>query len=217
MGSLPGSQEFMSTDARVRGKFLEVGGRRFLVKGVTYGTFAPEASGRQYPPAARVQADFAAMAAAGVNTVRTYTPPSDDVLDAAAAHGLRLMIGLPWMQHVAFLDDATLARRIRRDLAADVRRLAAHPAALLFALGNEIPSGVVRWHGALRIEQFLHGLYDEAKAAAPEALLTYANFPPTEYLDLGFFDVCAFNVYLHREADLRAYVARLQHLSLIHI
>ena len=213
MGSLLGSQEFMSTDARVRGKFLEVGGRRCLVKGVTYGTFAPEASGRQYPPAARVQADFAAMAAAGVNTVRTYTPPADDVLDAAAAHGLRLMIGLPWMQHVAFLDDAALTRRIRRDLAAEVRRLAAHPAALLFALGNEIPPGVVRWHGAPRIEGFLHGLYDEAKAAAPGALFTYANFPPTEYLDLGFFDVCAFNVYLHREKDLRAYLGRLQHLA----
>jgi len=203
----------MSTDARVCGKFLEVGGRRFLVKGVTYGTFAPDASGRQYPPLARVQADFAAMAAAGINTVRTYTPPPDEVLDLAHAHGLRLMVGLPWMQHVAFLDDAALARRVRRDVAAEVRRLAPHPAALLFAVGNEIPPGIVRWHGAARVEQFLRGLYDEAKSAAPSALLTYANFPPTEYLDLGCFDVCAFNVYLHRERDLRAYLGRLQHLA----
>ena len=203
----------MSTDARVCGKFLEVGGRRFLVKGVTYGTFAPDASGRQYPPLARVQADFAAMAAASVNTVRTYTPPPDEVLDLAHAHGLRLMVGLPWMQHVAFLDDAALARRVRREVAAEVRRLAPHPAALLFAVGNEIPPGIVRWHGAARVEQFLRGLYDEAKSAAPSALLTYANFPPTEYLDLGCFDVCAFNVYLHRERDLRAYLGRLQHLA----
>ena len=39
------------------------------------------------------------------------------------------------------------------------------------------------------------------------------NFPPTEFLDLSFFDVCAFNVYLHREQDLRAYLARLQHIA----
>ncbi|MBP7777612.1 MAG: glycosyltransferase [Acidobacteria bacterium] len=203
----------MSTDARVSGKFLEVGGRRFLVKGVTYGTFAPETSGRQYPSPARVQDDFAAMAAAGVNTVRTYTPPPDDVLDAAERHGLRLMIGLPWTQHVAFLDEAALARRVRREVAAAVARLAGHPATLLFAVGNEIPPGVVRWHGAARVEQFLRGLYHDAKAAAPSALLTYANFPPTEYLETGCFDVCAFNVYLHREADLRAYLARLQHVA----
>ena len=39
------------------------------------------------------------------------------------------------------------------------------------------------------------------------------NFPPTEYLELPFLDVCAFNVYLHREADLRKYLARLQHVA----
>ncbi len=153
------------------------------------------------------------MAAAGVNTVRTYTAPPDDVLDAAWQHGLRMMIGLPWMQHVAFLDEAAFARRIRREVAAEVRRLAQHPAALLFAVGNEIPPGIVRWHGAARVERFLQALYHDAKAAAPSALLTYANFPPTEHLELGCFDVCAFNVYLHREADLRAYLARLQHVA----
>ena len=41
-------------------------------------------------------------------------------------------------------------------------------------------------------------------------MLAYVNYPPTDYLDLSCFDVCAFNVYLHREADLRAYVAHLQ-------
>ena len=39
------------------------------------------------------------------------------------------------------------------------------------------------------------------------------NFPPTEFLDLSFFDLCAFNVYLHHEAELRAYLARLQHIA----
>ena len=39
------------------------------------------------------------------------------------------------------------------------------------------------------------------------------NYPPTEYLELDCFDVCAFNVYLHREADLRAYLARLQQIA----
>ena len=198
---------------RVSGKFLQVDGRRFLVKGVTYGTFAPDEHGAQFPPLARVDTDFAAMAAAGLNTVRTYTPPSEAVLDLAARHGLKVMAGVPWTQHVAFLDDAALTRRVRRDVAAEVARMAAHPAALLFAVGNEIPPGVVRWHGARRIGQFLQSLADEARAAAPGALLTYANFPPTEYLELDGFDVCAFNVYLHREADLRAYLGRLQHLA----
>ena len=189
------------------------GGERFRIKGVSYGTFAPDGKGDHFPEAERVAEDFAAMAALGINTVRVYTPPRPDLLDEAARHGLRVMVGLPWSQHVAFLDDRRLTRAIRRDLVAHVRALGDHPAALLFALGSEIPAGVVRWHGRLRVERFLRELYADAKGAAPESLLTYVNFPPTEYLDLSSFDVCAFNVYLHREPELRAYLARLQHLA----
>jgi hypothetical protein len=195
------------------GKFLQIGGARFLVKGVTYGTFAPDAQGYQFPSRERVEQDFRLMAELGINTVRTYTPPRPDLLDEAARHGLRVMVGLPWAQHVAFLDDRTLAHRIRRDMTRQARTLGSHPAVLMMALGNEIPPGVVRWHGNVRVERFLRHLYEDAKAAAPDSLFTYVNFPPTEFLDLSFFDVCSFNVYLHREPELRAYLARLQHVA----
>ena len=54
------------------------------------------------------------------------------------------MAGVPWAQHVAFLDDRRSQAAIRRDVAAQVRSLADHPALLLVALGNEIPASVVR-------------------------------------------------------------------------
>lgn len=203
----------MSSSCTPVAKFIHIGGERVLIKGVAYGTFAPDANGYQFPPITQVRKDFRAMRAAGFNTVRTYTVPHDDVLDAAADHGLKLMIGLPWTQHVAFLDDGRLARSIRRQIAVDVRRMSQHPAALLFAVGNEIPPNVIRWHGAAHVEQFLQDVYHETKAAAPDAALTYVNYPPTAFLEIPFFDVCAFNVYLHREKDLAAYIAHLQHLA----
>jgi O-antigen biosynthesis protein len=198
---------------RADGKFLRAGEERFLLKGVSYGTFAPDAEGNQFPTLHRIAKDFRLMASLGINTVRTYTPPRVDLLDEAARHGLRVMVGLPWSQHVAFLDNRKLSRSIRRETAQKVRELSGHPAVALLAIGNEIPPGVVRWHGRIRIERFLRGLYEDAKAASPEGLLTYVNFPPTEFLDLSFFDLYAFNLYLHREPELRAYLARLQHLA----
>src|SRR4029453_2952988 len=195
------------------GKFLRAGDERFLLKGVTYGTFAPEADGYQFPNLRQVSEDFRLMADLGINTVRTYTPPRLDLLDEAARHGVRVMVGLPWSQHVAFLDNRSLKRTIRKETVTKVRELSAHPAVGLLALGNEIPPGVVRWHGRVRIERFLRALYEDAKRSSPDSLLTYVNFPPTEFLDLSFFDLYAFNLYLHREPELRAYLARLQHLA----
>ncbi|HXD72708.1 MAG TPA: glycosyltransferase, partial [Vicinamibacterales bacterium] len=199
--------------AAADGKFLQIGGRRFFVKGVTYGTFAPDAEGYQFPSPRRVAEDFRLMAELGINTIRTYTPPRVELLDEAARNGLRVMVGLPWPQHIAFLDDRKLTAKIRRDVLSQVRELGSHSAVLMMALGNEIPPGVVRWHGNVRIEKFLRELYQDAKSVSPESLFTYVNFPPTEFLDLSFFDVCAFNVYLHREPELRAYLARLQHIA----
>jgi O-antigen biosynthesis protein len=195
------------------GKFLRAGDDRFLVKGVTYGTFAPDADGYQFPPAQQIADDFRLMAEFGINTVRVYTPPRRELLDEAARRGLRVMVGLPWSQHVAFLDDGRLKRAIRREIAVKVAEISDHPAVLMLALGNEIPASVVRWHGHVRVERFLREIYQDAKDTSPGALFTYVNFPPTEFLDLSFLDICAFNVYLHREGELRAYIARLQHIA----
>ena len=53
---------------RVHGKFLNAESGRFLVKGVAYGTFAPDGDGHQFPSLERVNQDFMLMAAAGINT-----------------------------------------------------------------------------------------------------------------------------------------------------
>jgi GT2 family glycosyltransferase len=195
------------------GKFLRVGGEPFLIRGVAYGTFAPRDDGHHFPDRPQLERDFKSMALAGINTVRTYTAPPGDVLDAAADHGLRVLAGLAWPQHIAFLDDRHLRRDIVRVIGQQARALARHPALLLTAIGNEIPPAVVRWHGRRHVEQFIRAAVDEARSAAPEMLLTYVNYPPTEFLELPFLDLHAFNVYLHDEAAMRAYVTKLHHIA----
>jgi len=197
----------------VRGKFLSVGGEKFVIRGVTYGTFAPDEAGDQYPSPATVEGDFAQMAANGLNAVRTYTVPPCWLLDSALKHNLRVMIGLPWEQHIAFLDDPKTAASIEARVRAGVRSCAGHPAILCYTLGNEIPAGIVRWYGHRRVERFLKRLHRAVKAEDPLGLVTYVNFPPTEYLHLPFLDFASYNVYLERQNRLEAYLARLQNLA----
>ena len=94
-----------------------------------------------------------------------------------------------------------------------VRACAGHPAVLAYAVGNEIPASIVRWHGRRRVERFLERLYRAAKSEDPDALVTYVNYPSTEYLHLPFVDLLCFNVFLEAEEKLEAYLARLQHLA----
>jgi O-antigen biosynthesis protein len=149
----------------------------------------------------------------GINAVRTYTVPPLWLLDTAHRLGLRLMVGLPWEQHVTFLDENRRARAIEDQIRTGVRACSGHPAILCYAIGNEIPASIVRWHGARSIERFLHRLYRAVKIEDPAALVTYVNYPTTEYLDLPFLDFVSFNVYLEDRERLSGYLARLQNLA----
>jgi glycosyltransferase involved in cell wall biosynthesis len=197
----------------VRGKFLFLGEEKLYVRGVTYGPFRPGQDGTEYPDPARVAQDFEAMVATGINALRTYSVPPSWFLDAAQRANLRVMVGLPWEQHVTFLDDSRTARAIEARVREAVRECAGHPAVLCYAVGNEIPAGIVRWLGRRRVEKFVEKLYRVAKAEDPEALVTYVNFPTTEFLELPFLDFFCFNVYLESQDAFEAYLARLQTLA----
>jgi glycosyltransferase involved in cell wall biosynthesis len=200
----------MSDGIRVKGKYLFQGEKKFYIRGVTYGTFGPDEWGSPFPSLRTVENDFARMAEAGINAVRVYTPPPLWLLNLAHERGVYVMVGLPWEQHIAFLDQPQLGASIERRIRSEVKELGNHPAILCYVLGNEIPGSIVRWHGARRIERFIRQLYAVVKAEAPEKLVTYVNFPTTEYLHLPFLDFFCFNVYLEEQPKLDAYIARLQ-------
>jgi glycosyltransferase involved in cell wall biosynthesis len=202
---------------RVDGKFFRAGfgdqAPKHYVKGVTYGPFGPGSHGSQFPEADVVDRDFALMVTAGINTVRVFTVAPVWLLDAAAKHGLRVLVGLPWSEHVTFLDDAAVQAGIRDAIANGVRACERHRAVFAYLVGNEIPPDIIRWHGPRRVERFVKSLVELVKREHPGALVSYANFPSTEYLSVAeFCDFLCFNVYLHDEIAFRRYVARLQNL-----
>jgi O-antigen biosynthesis protein len=197
-----------------RGKFLFVGDEKLWVRGATYGAFRPDEEKREYQNLNQVAWDFRLMAEAGFNAVRIpHTVPPRALLDIAAQYGLRVMVGLSAEQFVGYLADRHKAPDIDTIVRTRVRELAGHPALLCYALGNEISTSMVRWLGRRTVERYLDRLYQVVKAEDPDGLVTYVNYPSTEYLDLPFLDFVCFNVYLESEERLRPYLARLQNLA----
>ena len=124
------------------------------------------------------------------------------------------MVGLSAEQYVGFLIDKKKdAPDIEELVRAKVRAIAGHPSILCYAIGNEIPAPIARWLGRRKVERYLEHLYRAAKEEDPEGLVTYVNYPTTEYLQLPFLDLVCFNVYLELQERLEAYIDHLHILA----
>jgi len=198
---------------RVRAKFFYEGDRKWFLKGVTYGPFKPNAEGDLTATPQQARDDFHLIRELGANLIRVYHAPPRWMLDLAAEHGLRVLISIPWTQHVEFLNSRSLRRQIVGTVRAAVAKHAGHPAIFGYFVGNEVPTTMVRWLGARRVIEFLEGLIEAARAVDPRPLYSYASYPPTEYLLPTNVDFYSFNVYLERRPDFERYVARLQNLA----
>src|SRR5262249_16948719 len=116
----------------VRGKFFYTGDDKLLIRGVTYGSFRPDKRGMEFHDSRLVEGDCGLRDARGINSIRRYTVPPLWFLDLACECNLRVMAGLPWEQHVAFLDDKQRSRDIRMRIRKAVRACSRHQAILCY-------------------------------------------------------------------------------------
>lgn len=197
----------------VDGKFFRLRDRKFYVKGVAYGPFAPGSTGEPFATPAQTARDFARIRDLGANVVRLYEPPPRWLLDLAAEQELRVFVDIPWNHRKVFVNSPA-ERQAARDLVRrTVETCAGHPAVFGYSVANEIPPDIVRWSGTRATAAFIDSLIREAKAIDPGCLCCYSNFPSTEFLQPEAADFLCFNVYLHRRKSWRAYLARLQMLA----
>jgi glycosyltransferase involved in cell wall biosynthesis len=197
----------------VSGKFFRLGQSKFYLKGLTYGPFRPNPEGQPFLTPDDTRRDFELIRRLGANFLRVYNVPPRWLLDLAEQFGLKLLIDVPWSKHVCFLDSPVLQEEARDAVRAAVQACARHPAVFAYSVVNELPPDIVRWSGAMAVEDFLDDLVAVAKAVDPECLCTFGNYPPTEFLRPKNVDFICFNVYLHQQRPFENYIARLQMIA----
>lgn len=205
--------EPLTNRVRRDGKFFRIGSEKFYVKGVTYGPFAPNRHGQPLPNPEQVQADFEQIVELGANCVRVYHVPPEWFVDMAARYGIKVFLDVAWPKNLSFPEDPELIRRAHDAVRHAAKACGNHEAIFAISVVNEIPPDIVRFYGRRRIEQFVDDLVATVKEQAPQCLVTFANFPTTEYLNPQNIDFVCFNVYLHDEQVFRNYLARLQNIA----
>jgi len=203
----------MNQRISISGKLFSLGASKWYVKGLIYGPFAPNSDGLALPERPRLLKDLAHIRDLGGNCIRLYTPPPLSLLDDALEHGLRVMIDVPWEKHRCFFEDWSSQQDASERVRKTARELGSHAAVFSISVGNEIPHDIVRFYGARRVEAFIDQLLDCAKQEAPECLMTYSNYPSTEFLNPSHIDFYCANIYLHDPLALGGYLDRLQHVA----
>jgi len=200
---------------RVRrdGKFFRLGEEKFYVKGVTYGPFAPNAEGDPLPTPEYTRKDFEQIVEMGANCIRIYHLPPAWFLDLAVEMGLKVFLDVAWPKNLTFVGNAEITAQAHEAVRRAARACGNHPAVFALSVVNEIPPDIVRFVGKAKVEAFVDDLVATAKAEAPECLITFANFPTTEYVQPRTIDFVCFNVYLHEDKQFRNYMARLQNIA----
>ena len=105
------------------------------------------------------------------------------------------------------------AKEARAVARASARRHYRNESLVALVLGNEIPSDVVRWVGQKTVSRLIGDLAEVVREEDPDRLVTYANYPTTEYLDLPALDFLTFNVFLEDPQEFRRYISRLNQLA----
>jgi glycosyltransferase involved in cell wall biosynthesis len=205
-----GSAGFSKSRVVVDGKFFRLDGKKFHLKGVTYGPFAPNIHGESFVSMEQTAQDFTQIRELGANLIRVYQPPPRWFLDLAFRHELKLLIDIPWNKQHCFLDSEEERTAARDEVRRAIRKCGRHPAIFAYSVANEIPPDIVRWSGAQAVADFIDDLVRDAKLIDPECLCTFTNYPPTEFLRPRALDFVCFNVYLHHREPFENYLARLQ-------
>ena len=121
---------------------------------------------------------------------------------------MKVLVDIPWWMTGCFLDSPQTILDARLDVINAVNACAGHSAVFAYSLVNEIAPDVVRWHGEKAVGRFIDELADLVHELDPGSLVTFGNFPSTEYLQSKRIDFVMFNVYLHEQEALQNYTSQ---------
>ena len=184
-------------------------GSLFFIKGIAYGISAPG-----LPPGAEAcfskiplsvfENDFKMMKEAGINTIRTYEPLPDALLDLADKYGLKVIEQIVYPSAYTDYSSDVELKALKKTAVDVVKKHKNRRCILMWLIWNDAPfnyeelGNPVPRYGFDKVNDFLKEIYLEVKAADNGHPITAANMIKVKNFDLGFdfLDVIGCNAYI---------------------
>ncbi len=200
----------------VRGEWFYVDGEAFLIKGIGYSPYRPgQVPWKDRVDPAVMERDFQQIAAAGFNTIRTWSPLSPEALALADRYGLMVLQGI-WVERSGDYTSQAFQEAMLQIVTNEVKRIKGRSNVLAVLVGNELLPETVYRTGVPEIEAVLKHAAAAVKAHDPDRLVSYSNWPALAFLSSSIWDAVCFNLYPYEPASVsysfgfRGYVEHLK-------
>lgn len=203
------SREIEEKGVVVKAGRIYADGKLFFVKGVAYGISAPglppgvEGSFSKIPISV-FENDFRMMKESGINTIRTYEPLPDALLDLADKYGIRIIEQIVAPSSYTDYSSEPELTALKRMAADVVKKHSNRKCILMWLIWNdapfcyEEPGSPIPRYGFDTVNKFMKEIYLAVKAVDKNHPVTAANILNVEGYNLGFdfLDVIGCNAYV---------------------
>jgi hypothetical protein len=184
-------------------------GSLFFIKGAAYGISAPGLPPGvdgcfSKIPLSVFENDFRMMKEAGINTIRTYEPLPDPLLDLAEKYDLKIIEQIVYPSAYTDYSSDVELKALKKRAVDVVKKHRNRHCILMWSIWNDAPfcydepGNPVPRYGFDKVNNFLKEIYLAVKAADKSHPVTAANMLKVKGFDLGFdfLDVIGCNAYI---------------------
>lgn len=185
---------------------IYIDNKPFFIKGVAYGISFPGSSPGAVDkiPSNILENDFKMMKEAGVNTIRTYEPFPDPLLDLAEKYDLKVIEQIVYPSAYTDYSSEIELNALKKIATEVVKKHKDRKCILMWSIWNDAPflydepGNPIPRHGFHTVNNFMKEIYLAVKEIDKEHPVTAANILNVAGYDLGFdfLDVIGCNAYI---------------------
>ncbi len=193
----------------IKGGRIYADGSLFFIKGIAYGVSAPGLPPGvdgcfSKIPISVFENDFRMMKSAGINTIRTYEPFPDALLDLAEKYDLKIIEQVVYPSAYTDYSSEIELKALKKMATEAVKKHKNRKCILMWSIWNDAPfcydepGNPVPRYGFETVNKFMKEIYLAVKAVDKSRPVTAANILKVKGYDLGFdfLDVIGCNAYI---------------------